>query len=162
MRLFIALIPDKETVDAVCKTQAALKEAGVRGNYTSRANIHLTLAFTGEYDHPEKILRILRSCGEPEFAIELAGVGKFNGVWWVGVKASREMYAYAAKIRAELEKAGVPFDKKPFSPHITLLRRPDRDIIPAVMPPKAVTVSPHAALMRSDRGERGMIYTEIK
>ena len=89
-------------------------------------------------------------------------MGKFNGVWWVGVKASREMYAYAAKIRAELEKAGVPYDKKPFSPHITLLRRPDRDTLPAITPPKAVTVSPHAALMRSDRGERGMIYTEIK
>ncbi|MBQ6182868.1 MAG: RNA 2',3'-cyclic phosphodiesterase [Clostridia bacterium] len=162
MRLFIALIPDEATVDAVCQTQSMLKAAGVRGSYTSRSNIHLTLAFIGEYDHPEKILRILRSCGEPSFAIELAGTGRFGDVWWEGVKANREMYAYAAKIRAELEKAGVPYDKKPFSPHITLLRRPDRDTIPAITPPKAVTVSPHAALMRSDRGERGMIYTEIK
>ena len=162
MRLFIALVPDEAFRSAVCEVQAALKAAGVRGNYSSRANIHLTLAFIGEYGDPGKVLEIIRSAGEPDFPLETGGLGRFNGVWWLGVRAGREMYEYAAAIRTRLEKAGVPFDKKPFAPHITLLRKPDRDVFPAVNVPKAATKAPHVALMRSDRGERGMIYTEIK
>ena len=63
-----------------------------------------------------------------------------------------------------LSEAGIPFDQKPFVPHITLGRKP---ILPAgidlsgiQIPPAVMTVS-DVFLYRSDRGENGMVYSVI-
>ena len=68
-----------------------------------------------------------------------------------------------AGLRHALAEGGIPFDRKRFSPHITLLRRADTGGRPRpglAIPPVGMTVR-RAALMRSDRGKDGMIYTEI-
>ena len=55
--------------------------------------------------------------------------------------------------------AQLQFDRKKFSPHITLLRRGAGR--PAIQVPDAVTEVDRVLLMRSDRGKQGMIYTEV-
>ncbi len=55
MRLFIA-IPLSDTMkDALTAVQDEMYDNGVRGNFTSRENMHLTLAFIGEYPDKDHI-----------------------------------------------------------------------------------------------------------
>lgn len=49
MRLFIAIQFEEKILDALNDFQDDLKEKGVTGNYTKRENLHITLAFIGEY-----------------------------------------------------------------------------------------------------------------
>ena len=55
MRLFIAILLSPEMQKALVACMHDLKKQGVEGNYVPAANLHMTLAFIGEYDDPKKI-----------------------------------------------------------------------------------------------------------
>lgn len=55
MRLFIAIELNDRVKDELCVIQKRLKLRGMRGNFTIRENMHLTLAFIGEYSDPEQV-----------------------------------------------------------------------------------------------------------
>ena len=59
MRLFLAILLSDEMKDALIHTQNRWYDAGVRGNYTAEENLHLTLAFIGEYPDAEPVLEAL-------------------------------------------------------------------------------------------------------
>ena len=164
MRLFIAVQLSEEMRDAICKFQDAMWRKGVRGNYTIRENLHLTLAFIGEYNDPEYVLNVM--CGIPfgPFELTLDGVGCFGDLWWVGLKPCSGLKNYVRQLRHALAEAGIPFDRKRFSPHITVLRRASIELagLPGISVEGIDMLAGHASLMRSDRGKRGMIYTEIQ
>ena len=69
------------------------------------------------------------------------------------------------RIRRALAENGIPFDRKKFSPHVTLIRKVSfRDGAPEEVPKNIhvrETVATEVSLMRSERGKRGMVYTEI-
>ena len=50
MRLFIAIKFSSEIEKVLTDLQDDLKTQGITGNYTNIQNLHLTLAFIGEYD----------------------------------------------------------------------------------------------------------------
>ena len=161
MRLFIAVNFDDAFIDALISMQDALWDAGVDGNYTKEENLHLTLAFIGEYGDPDAVLRAMERVPLEPFSLSLDGVGAFDSLWWAGLSASDELARYAARLRRALAEANVPFDRKRFSPHVTLIRRPSKPTMPPIdVPPASMTVR-RVSLMRSDRGRNGMIYTEI-
>ncbi len=60
MRLFLAILLSDEMKDALIHTQNRWYDAGVRGNYTAEENLHLTLAFIGEYPDAEPVLEARR------------------------------------------------------------------------------------------------------
>ena len=161
MRLFIAINFDPAFVDALIAAQDAIWDAGVDGNYTKEENLHLTLAFIGEYSDPDAVLRAMERVPLSPIPLSLEGVGAFDGLWWAGVAASDELSAYARRLRRALAEANVPFDRKRFSPHVTLIRRPSRPTLPAIDVPRASMIARRVSLMRSDRGKNGMIYTEL-
>ena len=49
MRLFIAIGLNDNIKAALAEMQEAMRRQGIRGNYTRIENLHLTLAFIGEY-----------------------------------------------------------------------------------------------------------------
>ena len=161
MRLFIAINFDPAFVEALIAMQDAIWDAGVDGNYTPEENMHITLAFIGEYGDPDRVLAALERVSLSPFSLSLDGVGAFDGLWWAGLAASGELEALARRVRHALADAAIPFDRKRFSPHITLIRRPSRAAIPAVEVPRAQMTVRRVSLMRSDRGKNGMIYTEL-
>ena len=55
MRLFIALNFNDTIVDTLTDLQDELRSCGATGNYTPRANLHLTLAFIGDYGNPDEV-----------------------------------------------------------------------------------------------------------
>ena len=57
MRLFIAIQFEEKILDAITDFQDDLKAQGVTGNYTLRENLHITLAFIGEYGNPDDLRR---------------------------------------------------------------------------------------------------------
>ena len=162
MRLFISINLNDDMIEALEDIQGSLKLSGIRGNYTRRENMHLTLAFIGEYPDPEDVMDALGNVSFYPFDISLSGYGNFGDLWWAGTDASSPLEAVARRVRRALSDAGIPFDKKKFRPHITILRRAELSgRMPSLKVPSAKMRVEKISLMRSDRGKNGMIYTEI-
>ena len=172
MRLFVAIQLNDEMKDALQDMQNYMRSRGVKGNYTKRDNLHLTLAFIGEFDDPQPVLEAIGRAKLRPFDIALTVAGSFRSLWWAGIDGGMALQSFTRRLRRELDEAGIPYDRKKFSPHITLIRRPEcrgtdteRDILTALNDAddtKEVRMTvDRASLMRSDRGEHGMIYTEL-
>lgn len=160
MRLFIAIRLSDAMKDSLIHTQNALYDRGVRGNYTSEENLHLTLAFIGEYPDFEPVLDALSAVSFRPFELRLEGMGRFGDLWWAGMSDSAPLTAVVRRVRRALAENNIPFDRKRFTPHITLIRKAAGEM-PGLAPgPIAMTVET-ISLMRSDRGRNGMIYTEL-
>lgn len=163
MRLFVGLRPSEAFRRVLSELQVQLQDAGIAAKYLDPSNLHMTLAFIGEW--PENVAGILPLVEQP-FSITLSHIGLFREakVIWAGVKESEPLNKLADSVRNNLSVAGIPFDPKPFVPHITLGRKP---IIPAafdlseiVIPSAEMTVS-DVFLYRSDHGENGIVYSVI-
>ena len=164
MRLFIAIELSDGMKDALTRIQSDMRRRGVRGNYTNVENLHLTLAFIGEYPDPDPVLDAMETVKFRPFSLRLEGLGRFGDLWWAGLAGSGELTACAQRLRRALAEADIPFDRKRFSPHITLIRRAEWDGragLPSASVPDAETEVAAVTLMRSDRGKNGMIYTEL-
>ena len=164
MRLFIAILFDKEILDAFTDFQQELQALGVSGNYTKRENLHITLAFIGEYNDPEAVLEAMERSAFRPMEIALDGVGSFGEIFWAGLKENPALAAYAKRLRRELAESDIPFDRKRFSPHITLVRKAAMrggGLIPVEEAPQGHMRAARVSLMSSERGKNGMIYTEI-
>ena len=136
---------------------------GAGGNYTRLENLHLTLAFIGDYSDPAWVLEVMQSVPFRPFDIRLEGFGCFGDLYWCGIGGQTELTAYVQRLRRALAEADIPFDRKRFSPHITLLRKATfrGNKMPGVTIPDAGMEVTRVSLMRSDRGKQGMIYTEL-
>ena len=163
MRLFIAIHLSEAQRSAVLSAQQAFRAAGVRGNYTPAENLHLTLAFIGEYPDPDAVLAAMEEMDFAPFDLTLRGLGAFGDLWWIGIADNPALAACVRSLRRALAEAGVPFDRKRFSPHITLVRRavPGAKGFPGIGVPAVTARVDRVSLMRSDRGKGGMIYTAL-
>lgn len=161
MRLFIAVPLSQLMCDSLINVQNDWYNLGVRGNYTSEENLHITLAFIGEFPDSDIVLDALSSVSFSPIPIALDGIGSFGDLWWAGISGSSALEAVSKRIRRALSGDNIPFDRKRFNPHITLLRKASIDRIPAVeITPASMDVN-RIVLYRSDRGKTGMIYTEL-
>lgn len=162
MRLFIAIELDSNIKNALLEIQGTMKNQNITGNYTPIENTHITLAFIGDYPDPEDVLEVMEEVSFQPFPIALSGFGSFGDLWWTGLEKSDELLSYVKRLRHALSDADIPYDKKKFSPHITLVRKAVcRRGLPKVnVPHKTMTVN-KISLYRSDRGKHGMIYTEL-
>ena len=161
MRLFIAIRLDDSIRDALTEVQTTLRKHRVGGNYTKIENLHLTLAFIGEYGDPDRVLEAMRAVPFEPIPICLEGFGAFGDLYWCGLARQDKLEAYVKRLRRALAEADIPFDRKRFSPHITLLRRASFNHMPGVTVPAAAMTAEAVSLMRSERGKNGMVYTEL-
>ena len=160
MRLFIAINLSEGMKAALIDAQNEMYDGGVRGGFTTEENMHLTLAFIGEVPDAEPVLEALAAVSFTPFSLCLEGLGCFGDLWWAGMGASPPLDALARRIRRALAENGIPFDRKRFSPHVTLIRRARGDMPGVTVGGAAMNVDAFS-LMRSDRGRNGMIYTEL-
>ena len=164
MRLFIALQFDNEMLNALEDLQSELKDCGIGGHYTKRENLHLTLAFIGEYGNPEDVLDVIGSVPFQPVSLRFEGLQHFRDMYFARLKENPELTAYVRRLRRAFAENGIPFDKKRCMPHITLVRkafiRNESTVLPDTLSVDEIKAE-RATLMRSDRGKNGMIYTEI-
>ena len=164
MRLFIAIQFEDHILDALTAFQKELKAQGVTGNYTKRENLHITLAFIGEYGNPDAVLDVMERVDFEPIEIRLDGVGCFGEIFWAGLADNPELTDYVKRLRRELSAQGIPYDKKRFSPHITLIRKfsyRGGKRIPIQNAVQGSMIATRVSLMLSERGKNGMIYTEL-
>ena len=161
MRLFIAIPLSEEMKKALVTCMHDLKKQGVEGNYVPAQNLHLTLAFIGEYDDPEKVKEVLRSVPKPPFRMSLSEKGNFGNLLWAGVKGNQKLKTYVKDLRAALKGAGIPFEDDKFTPHITLVRKAASKKPYQVHLPKVEMTVKHAALMKSEQKNGKVSYREM-
>ena len=163
MRLFVGLKPSDECRKALSDVQESLRGAGIAARYYEPSNLHMTLAFIGEW--PENISAILPRVEQP-FSVILSKTGVFPKarVLWAGAEHSQALDRLAQRVRENLAEQGIPFDPKPFVPHVTPGRKPfipeGMDLAGIEIPSAAMLVT-DVYLYRSEKGEKGMVYTVI-
>lgn len=157
MRLFVAAYPSAEARDDLAALLATLAigqpaQPGQSLRLAPPGEWHLTLAFLGEV--PDDAVPAAQGAlaaavrAAPVPAVRLAGGGRFGRgrftVVWTGIggdlKGLREL---ARAVRRQLKAARLPFDPKPFRPHLTLAR-------PGARLPAQVLAADLAALSRYD------------
>jgi RNA 2',3'-cyclic 3'-phosphodiesterase len=166
LRLFFALAPDAATRAALAAL--ARDVAGAMGGRAPRdENLHLTLAFLGQ--QPSGRVAALAAIGAaaataaPPFVLTLDRVGAFRsaGIGWAGTdRVPPALQAVVAALAAGLAAAGLPVERRPFHPHVTLVRRGTRA-------PEGIAPAPldwhveRLVLMASDTLPEGPRYREI-
>ena len=123
MRLFIAILPDARMIRALRACVRDLEAQGAQGSIVPDANLHMTLAFIGDAERPDQVRDVLQKIPLPKIRLTLSKTGYFGDLLWAGIKADPTLHAYVSALREALAEADIPFDKKPFVPHITLIRR---------------------------------------
>jgi 2'-5' RNA ligase len=161
MRLFIAIPLSEEMKKALVGCMHDLKKQGVEGNYVSAGNLHLTLAFIGEYKDPAQVKKVMESVPLPPFRLSLSEKGNFGNLLWAGVKGNQKLKTYVKDLRAALKAAAIPFDEDRFVPHITLVRKLSAKKPYQVNLPRAEMTVKRAALMKSETRDGKVRYTEI-
>jgi 2'-5' RNA ligase len=136
MRLFVAL----EITSSVRENLAALidnlRAVAPQAKWVRPENLHVTLKFIGEVPDTKtaevaSILRVLCGVyqGVRSHPVNLCfrGLGFFPDdkrprVFWLGIEASANLKGLSADIGKVTEKLGIPNERRPFSPHLTLAR----------------------------------------
>lgn len=161
MRLFIAITLSEEIQKELVKCMHDLKKQGVEGNYTPARNLHMTLAFIGEYDNPAKVKEIISTIPLPELRLSLSDSGKFGNVLWAGVKGNQKLKTYVKDLRAALAANGIPCEKEKFVPHITLIRKLSARKSYKIETPRLEMTVKKVSLMKSEQKDGKTVYKEL-
>lgn len=158
MRLFVAIPLSEEIKNALVGVMHDLKKQGVEGNYVPARNLHMTLAFIGEYEEPGRVKEILRSVPFPEFRMALTEKGNFGNVLWAGVRGNQKLQSYVKDLRTALKENGIPCADDRFVPHITLVRKARARMPYQIRLPKCGMTAKEASLMQSVPRGNGVLY----
>ena len=161
MRLFIAIQLSEEIKKKLVGVLHDLKKQGVEGNYVPAQNLHVTLAFIGEYGDPAAVKEVIGRVPLPEFRLSLSEAGNFGNILWAGIKGNQKLKTYVKELRSALAAAGIPCDKEKFVPHITLIRKVSSKKAYQVSIPKAEMGVKKVSLMKSEQKNGKMVYREL-
>ena len=161
MRLFIAIRLSDDMQKALVSCMHDLKKQGVEGNYVPAQNLHMTLAFIGEYDDPGKVKEVIGKVPLPGFRLALDGQGNFGNILWAGVKGNQKLKAYVKEVREALKENGIPFENDRFVSHITLIRKISAKKPYQIHLPKAEMTVKRASLMKSETKNGKVVYREM-
>lgn len=168
MRLFVAVNFPAETTELLYGKVVSLKKQAVSLVPSRKENLHLTLAFIGETQNFEKAKMALSDIEFAPFEITFSGIGKFardtGDIYWVGLNKKTgfsQLSDLASDVACRLRNAGFEIEKRKFSPHITLARQVIINGEPDIkMLPHSVKVD-RVSLMKSERIQGKLTYTEI-
>lgn len=129
MRLFIGLFPPEDhRVDLRREVSGALARAGRKVRLTPVERWHITLAFLGEVE-PERLPEVADAVGGVRapgpITLRMAGGGSFgkgrSTALWAGIDGDLTALGdLQARIRAALSAGDLPYDDRPFTPHLTV------------------------------------------
>lgn len=124
-RLFFALWPSHEIRAEIIRRRESI--AGLTGKRVPDHNLHLTLLFLGDQpaDAPAAIVEIAGRVRAPKFELLLDRFGWFARarVAWLGGPAPESGKALVSALTVGMESLELAFDRRPWSPHVTLFRK---------------------------------------
>ncbi len=161
MRLFIAINFTEDIKKTLITTMHDLKTKGVTGTYSPAKNLHMTLVFIGELPSADPVKEVMKSIPFSPFHLTLTELGNFGDILWAGAKGGQKLKEYDKSLRTALDAAGIRYDKKKFEPHITLVRKASNVRPQGIRLPRTEMMVEKISLMKSDRKDGQMVYTEI-
>lgn len=165
MRLFVAVNFTEPFRKTLLGYQNQLRKYvspdGGKPNWTREENLHLTLAFIGEYNRPKDVIRALERIEWEPFTISPAKIGRFGSLRWAGIENGERAVRLAEAVRASLKENGIPFDEKPMKPHITLVRELNTEEDVKIIPDGTEMTVNRISLMKSERIGGKLTYTEV-
>jgi RNA 2',3'-cyclic 3'-phosphodiesterase len=157
MRLFVALEIPSAVRENLAELLKSLRGVSPQTRWVRAENLHVTIKFIGEV--PETKLADFRGAlagarSDEPVTLDFRGLGflpndEHPRVLWAGIEASANLKTLAAEIDKATEKLGIPREKRPFSPHLTLAR-----FEPAGLPEKL-----HAAIQENAASDFGSLRT---
>ena len=160
MRLFVAISLSEELKRSITGTLHEMKKAGIHGNYVPTQNLHLTLAFIGECRDADAVKQALASVSFKPFKLALSDMGTFGDLLWVGTKGGQGISSAARAVRDALDAAGIDYDRKKFTPHITIIRKLSGNW-KQIKPPKGDMMVRKISLMKSEQKDGKRVYTDL-
>ncbi len=173
IRTFISIpVPNTMGLDPLMrdlKSVRGLRTANIR-------QLHITLRFLGDVDEEriDEVEGIVNDAVRDvnRSRLNLKGVGLFPNeraprVMWVGIDTELPLVRMAEEISAGLRAAGIPFDEKPFKPHITVGRMEGRCNIAPMLNKYRTTefttyIPPAVHIMKSELTPRGAEHTILR
>ena len=125
MRLLIAIQLSEEATQQIEEIKGVFHWQNIQGNYVPKENLHITLAFIGEYGDSDRVIELLEAISFQPFVVSINEVCCSDKACWVDVEESPELESLAKRVRHVLADGEIPYDKKAFNPHVTFLRKPD-------------------------------------
>ncbi len=128
MRLFTAINFDESAKDQLCEVIDSLKKSAIKGNFTRRENLHLTLVFLGEIEtgRVHNIKYAMDCIEEKPFVLELSGAGRFQRdsgeIFWIGACKSQPLVSVHTQLVDRFTQAGCSLEMREYKPHLTLAR----------------------------------------
>lgn len=126
LRVFFALWPDAPVRRALDQAGRAI-QAHCGGRAMRPANIHLTLVFVGDVA-PPRLPELCAAAAAVEGAavamtIDRAVFWPRQRIAWVGpARTPAALAALVAGLEERLAQGGFAFDRRPYLPHVTLVR----------------------------------------
>ena len=74
-----------EMKERIKDVQVQLLRQHVHGNYTPSENLHITLAFIGEFGDPDQVMDVIETVRFHPFTITMDRLGQFDKLWWTGL-----------------------------------------------------------------------------
>lgn len=165
MRLFIAIPFSEEFKGELIRVQNEMRVNGVSGNFSRSENLHLTVAFLGEVEDPRPAMRALENVPLPTLRLTSGGLGNFGELLWLGLRNNPALEQYVSDVRHALDVARVPYDRKKFKAHITLVRRADWPyhmlVEELAEAPRVRMTVDRVCLMKSERIGGKLVYSVV-
>ncbi|MDP7143508.1 MAG: RNA 2',3'-cyclic phosphodiesterase [Alphaproteobacteria bacterium] len=169
-RVFVAL----PVGDGLRSCYDALPKTGVgdaRWNHVS--DLHITVRFLGDLpcDEVDAVRDHLGRVKCQSFGLEVSGFGVFDNkqaVLYADVKSTRKMNNLVASVNETLQPLGFAMPLRPYVPHVTLLRTPQKRVLDQYIKKntskmRAQWTAQYFSLMESgNHDENGRVYTEIQ
>lgn len=171
-RLFIAVPFPWRVQAALEENTALLRRSCVKGSFTRRENLHLTLAFLGETapERLEELRAVLDGCAGAPLALSFGPLGRFKrpegDILWRQVNAEEGLFRLQAALSAALTARGFPLEDRPFRPHLTLARRArlapgeSLEALSRQLPPLSFRAE-QICLLRSELGGGAPVYMPL-
>lgn len=175
MRVFVCAQLPPDIRSDLGRVQDKLRRGGLKLKWVQPELLHFTLCFLGEID-PAGAAPLVENLeismhGQESFQIALGHLGAFPRidkahVLWVGVRqGASALEALAHKAVNTVQACGLPFDRKPFKPHLTIARarQPARLRLPPDGPPVVSAVFPinSVTVMESQLNPQGPVYLPL-
>ena len=127
IRVFFGIFPNK-FVQTQLAHQADLLEAICGGRAVKIQHIHLTLLFLGNvaFRQIEALRQSMQDVSAKEFEFNLEEIcyWKHNQIFYIQPKQfPAELFSLVDSLKDAVSAAGFLFDKRPYKPHITLIRK---------------------------------------
>lgn len=131
MRVFYAIEFDEDLKEFIYDKQQIVKRRSVKGNFSLKENLHLTLKFIGDVENNE-IVKLSQTVDElvqnkPSFTIQMNRMGKFErgnqSIIWIGTERNIKLQKMHQELDGILYSLGYEKEARNFTPHITLGRQ---------------------------------------